>query len=536
MKRFSHSNVSFITIIQAGTTALAVPILRVLSVIDVIVQRLAATFCLSSMPFPRARSQSFRRQWNRVVIGSICLFLFFATLSYRQRSWSRSKDVPILGAQSSELFLYFPPVGGQYHPKVAEYNVYKRTHPRTPLFVPFTRNNTMLQQAVLSYIAAGWPRSDIVVIDNSGTMDANNQRLLSPENPFFLDYELFRRRYGVAILQTPTLLNFAQLQNFLLRQAVARDWQFYFWSHMDIAVLSAEDILPYKSFYHRVLDVLDTTGLDQYSISPPEPTILDEEFQEGNNYEPRRAFGPVSDRFMKNVPKLPKLNKRWRKRRKWATKFFDFDNLALVNVEAWRHIGPWDVFIPYYNTDCDAYARITLNGYRKDEAQAGYVFDIASVVQDPEIRFFPAVNKNDRMKWGLSPSGPERAGGELGSQRFEWLKSELQEMMDVKNSNEAGRNTWQGASTEGTIKPRKLPDAWSYDAKAFQTAWWAMADYGRAMYIKKWGTLECDLSLANKTLQDAWLSEYLVEGTDEYELRIDEEDYWNGVLSENAIR
>lgn len=63
-----------------------------------------------------------------------------------------------------------------------------------------------------------------------------------------------------------------------------------------------------------------------------------------------------------------------------------------------------------------------------------------------------------------------------------------------------------------------------------------MADYGRAMYIKKWGTLECDLGSANKTLRDSWLSEYLVPESEAWEKRMDEEDYWNGVLAENAIR
>jgi hypothetical protein len=527
----SRRNVSFVTILQIGVKALYGVILRVLGIIDVISRRLAATISISNMPLTHKRLQSFRLRWTRIVVIAICFSLFFAIHSHRKQSWNRSKDIPILGAQSSEAFLYFPPTGGPYHPQVARYNIYKPTHPRTPLFIPFTRNNSMLQQAVLSYIAAGWPRSDIVIVDNTGTMDANNRRMLSLDNPFFLDYKLFRQRYGVAILQTPTLLNFAQLQNFLLRQAVARNWQFYFWSHMDIAVLSAEDILPYKSFYHRILDALDSSELDQYSITPPEPVISEGELNEGYDWKPRAPLGPGFEQFMK---KIPKLKKRWRKKRQWAIKFFDFDNLALVNVEAWRHIGPWDVFIPYYNTDCDAYARIALNGYRKDEAQAGYIFDIAGVIADPENRFFPGVTDRDRSKWGLAPSGPEPAGGSLRSQRFEWLKSELQEMMDQKNSNEGGRNTWQDASIEG--RPRKLPEPWTYDTKAFQTAWWAMADYGRAMYIKKWGTLECDLSVANKTLSDSWLSEYLVEGSVLWDKRIEEEDYWNGVLAENAIR
>jgi hypothetical protein len=393
----------------------------------------------------------------------------------------------------------------------------------------------MLKQAVLSYIAGGWPRNDIVIVDNTGTMDANNKHILTESNPFFLDYDLFRRRYGVAILQTPTLLNFAQLQNFLLRTAVTRDWPFYFWSHMDVAVMSAEDILPYKSFYHRVIDVLDTTGLDQYATVPPDPDISDPE-PEAPPAKPTYGF----EQLLKNVPspagqiKKKFLEKRFYKRRQWAIKFFDFDNLALVNVEAWRRIGPWDVFIPYYNTDCDAYARIKMHGYRKDDVQAGYVFDIAGVVEDPEIRFFPAENARDRSKWGLSPAGPEPDGGSLNTPRFQWLKSELQELMDQKNSNEMGRNTWQANSQ--ARQPRKMPEQWSYDSKAFQTAWWAMADYGRAMYIKKWGTLECDLTSVNKTLKDAWLSEHVEEDSTAFRDRMAEEDYWNGVLSEGAIR
>jgi hypothetical protein len=390
----------------------------------------------------------------------------------------------------------------------------------------------MLRQAVLSYIAAGWPRNDIVIVDNTGTMDANNKGLLTESNPFFLDYDLFRRRYGVAILQTPTLLNFAQLQNFFLRTAVARNWPFYFWSHMDIAVLSAEDIAPYKSFYHRVIDVLDSVGLDQYATTPPDPDISDPDQTEDLSNSAKVTRG--LEQVLKNLPSpVEQLRKRY-KRRQWAIKFFDFDNLALVNVEAWRRIGPWDVFIPYYNTDCDAYARIKMHGYRKDEVQAGYVFDIAGVVEDPELRFFPGETIEDRSKWGVAPAGPEPPGGSLNSNRFQWLKAELQEMMYQKNSNEMGRNTWQGSSQLG--KPRKLPEQWSYDSKAFQTAWWAMADYGRAMYIKKWGTLECDLPEVNKTLKDAWLGEYLQEGSEPYKERMEEEDYWNTVLSEGAIR
>lgn len=395
----------------------------------------------------------------------------------------------------------------------------------------------MLKQAVLSYIAAGWPRNDIIILDNTGTMDSNNKGRLSADNPFYLDYNLFRRRYGVAILQTPTLLNFAQLQNFMLRTAITRDWPFYFWSHMDIAILSGENFSPYKSFYHRVIDVLDSSGIDQYGTLPPDPSSEETEVSEHRQYanSPQNVLKEKLEPLFNTGKTRPLgLQKRGSTKPKWAIKFFDFDNLALINVDAWKTIGAWDVFIPYYNTDCDAYARILLNGFTKDEAQAGYIFDVAGIIEDPEDRFFPAEKVEDRKKWGLAPDGPERAGGEINSLRFQWLKSDLQEMMDVKNSNELGRNTWQGSGTKETA--REKPEAWGHDPKAFQAAWWTTADYGRAMYVKKWGTLECNLQEANKTLNDAWLQEYLEEDSTAHVERVAQEEHWNTVLGEQSIR
>ncbi len=43
----------------------------------------------------------------------------------------------------------------------------------TPLFIGFTTNWLMLQQAIVSYIAAGWPPSQIYVMENTGVMDSN---------------------------------------------------------------------------------------------------------------------------------------------------------------------------------------------------------------------------------------------------------------------------------------------------------------------------------------------------------------------------
>ena len=202
------------------------------------------------------------------VIGILILFAPRSLLNKKQPLLPLQQNepsfyAPLLGANEDPTKLWFPPEGSDFQPHVASYNAPPSTKLRcqTPLFVAFTRNSEMLRQTILSYIAAGWPREDIIVVDNSGTLDANNEDLLSHNNPFFLDYKLFRSRYGVSILQTPTLLSFAQLMNFYLRISIAKRWQFFFWSHMDIVVLSDEDSQPYKSFYQRVQDILYDAGM-----------------------------------------------------------------------------------------------------------------------------------------------------------------------------------------------------------------------------------------------------------------------------------
>lgn len=509
----------------------------VLRLLDGVVQRTATTTGLSKLP-PKRSPPSVQRQFNRIVALAIALFIFFFVQAYKWSEWVDKVEVPILGRATSDLNLLYPPIGTGFHPQVPEYNVYSKYRPRTPLFIPFTRNNTMLQQALLSYISAGWPRSDIIILDNSGTMDANQLGQLSEKNPFFLDYDLYRRRYGVSILQTPTLLNFAQMQNYMLRVAITRDWPYYFWSHMDVVVLSAEDITPYKSFYHRVIDILDASDLPQYKIQPVLDSPRESQSRSGlPSHDNKGVFTGHFDRKASADPEFQARRKRSleKRRTKWAVKFFDFDNLALINVAAWRKIGQWDVFIPYYNTDCDAYSRLTMAGYHREDVQAGYMYDVASAVANPEERFFPGSTAASREKWGTGPEGTEPPGGKLKSWRFKWLKSELEEMMSAKNTNALGRNTWQGGGLDG-VRKRPTREEWSYDFKGFQSAWWATADYGRSLYVRKWGTLECDLVGENKTIEDAWLADYLDADSEAAEERKFAEDYWNSVLAEGPIR
>jgi hypothetical protein len=298
----------------------------------------------------------------------------------------------------------------------------------------------MLIQAVLSYIAAGWPREDIMIIDNTGTMDANPLQRLSPTNPFYLDYHTLRTRYGISILQTPTLLTFAQLQNFFLRLALAQNWRFYFWSHMDVAVLSDESASSYQSFHQRVLSILADLKISS----------LDASTSSENENET------------------------------WALKYFTYDWLTLINVAPWRKIGAWDVFIPYYASDCDAYSRVALNGYTKGDVRAGLIFDLPRPLSDPEIKFFPSAEDRETVN----------------SPRYQALVAELRALQDEKPEN--NRNKWQANNKDGKGEP------WTYDPEGFQKMWWETAGFGRQLYKNKWGTEECRLEDKGIKLKDAF--------------------------------
>ncbi|KAF2670911.1 hypothetical protein BT63DRAFT_203835 [Microthyrium microscopicum] len=517
--------------------------------IDALTQRIATTTRIAKLTPPQYASSEGVKMFNRLVVAFLTIFAIFFTLGYEYHKIVEDVEIPILGNGEAGAFGYYPPIGDQFLPAVPSYNIWPRYRPRTPLLIPFTRNNTMIRQAILSYVAGGWPRADILIVDNSGVMDSNSRGRLTKGNPFTLDYDLFRRRYGVSIIQTPTLLNFAQMQNFMLRIAIERDWPYYFWSHMDVAVLGGEEYEPYKSFYHRILDVLDASHIDQWAIAAPKRgLVMGGKLGSVSPSNDRKAI--FAGRFDRRQPPDAAYQAKTKSKReirlhrtpKWGVKFFQYDYLSLVNVQAWVETGQWDPFIPYYNTDCDFYQRMAFAGYPIVEANAGHVFDIADVVQDPEERFFPATNQRKRNKWSMSTEGSEPEGGKINSGRYKWLKAELEEMMEKKLKNEEGRNTWQTGGIderkEGKNgKPiRGRVEQWTYEAKGFQAAWWQLADAGRVMYIKKWGTMDCDLKGANKTMDDMWLLQYAKEGSEVYNVRLKQEEHHIAKLAEQPIR
>ncbi|KAF2457105.1 hypothetical protein BDY21DRAFT_344946 [Lineolata rhizophorae] len=108
---------------------------------------------------------------------------------------------------------------------------------QTPLFIGFSHNWPMLHQTVASFVAMGWPASDIIVVDNTGTFDSNARGLLSPANPAYMNTTNLRQ-LGVDVLIVPTLLTFSQLQNFFLPTANTRGYGGYYWAHQDVVMLA----------------------------------------------------------------------------------------------------------------------------------------------------------------------------------------------------------------------------------------------------------------------------------------------------------
>ncbi|KAK6534414.1 hypothetical protein TWF281_005739 [Arthrobotrys megalospora] len=315
-------------------------------------------------------------------------------------------------------------------PKINPKNIVKDNNLKTPLLIGFTRNWYLLEQAVVSYLTAGWPASQITVIDNSGVMDSNLRGLLTAKNPWYLNHTRLTQ-LGVSVKRTPTLLSFAQLQNFYINHAIEQDWEYYFWSHMDVVVISKEyQVENYKGLYEGAVDILRTA--------------LDE-------------------------------------RRHWALKFFAYDYLTLVKVEAMKDVGAWDTQIPFYMTDCDMYARLSMKNWTMDPVDIGHIFDVASHLKDLAV-LYPA----------------EGQESELNTTRFVDLKLELERMMKEKLDNKGGRNYWQARQNGGQGEP-----FWR-NPKGFERAINFWIEKGRELFRLKWDYGDCDLERIGRKYGDEW--------------------------------
>jgi hypothetical protein len=415
-----------------------------------------------------------------------------------------------------------PPIPEWNRPRKDAYEDYNLPVP-PPLLIGFTRTWPVLLQALVSYITAGWPPEQIYVVENTGVQQANARGQLSLQNPLYLNHTVLKT-LGVNIVQTPTLLNFAQMQNFFLSLTYANNWPYFFWSHMDVLALSFEDgfddLTPrynqpgYKTLYELALTTLAET----------------------------RSSNP-----------------------RWATRFFAYDHIAAVNPAAYEDVGGWDTFIPYYMTDCDMHSRLLMRNWTMRDAKAGIITDVTSALEDLSVLYRvdglePAFvdpnpppppppnnnNKNERDLQTTAASQRRRSSAQdnpnlappddpnlakwhalriMSDKMFRKHPQSLPPSISYMNfplgldlERQAGkmlttnrlehkhgdrdRNTWQLGQRGGHGEP------FYYPAAGLAEGIDVLTEAGREVYRRKWGHRNCDLILgAGLSFEDAWLVE-----------------------------
>jgi hypothetical protein len=290
-------------------------------------------------------------------------------------------------------------------PPVPTWNAPPKEHipEKTILFIGFTRNWPMLQQVVTSWIVNGWPPEDIYVVENTGTLYSNKKNLLTIQNPFYINYERLTKVFGVNVITTPTLLTFAQLQNFFVAKAVDMEAEFFFWSHMDVVCFPPEDSEPHQSIYSKAVDV----------------------------YRKILTAAPGSEEA--------KIGAVW----------FAYDNLSLVRVAAYEAVGGWDSQIPYYMTDCDMHERVMMAGYTFLNNPLPGMNDVAEALPDLR-RMFRLVPAKGKLYDPKLPT-QDLVLDDMSSAEWKNLTGVLRAMDAKKHSGE--RNTWQARQTGGKGEP-----------------------------------------------------------------------------------
>lgn len=351
---------------------------------------------------------------------------------------------------------------------------------QTPLFVGFTRNWLLLQQTIVSWITAGWPPEDIYVFENTGTMMSNELGLLSLQNPFFLNHTRLHI-LGVNVIVAPTLLTFAQLQNFYLWTATEKNFTTYFWGHMDVIALSfesrydsphtADEYSGFQSIYKLAVQALRSAT----SMSP-DPNASD--------------------------PSKP-----------WAVRFFAYDRLALVNRAAFEKVGGWDTQISYYLSDCDMHDRLKMDGfeYNEEDIVIGNVTDVGNTLNDLLVLY----RKKNGVEAGFTPEG-ERSNATKehnferqwssdvpNSDSYKRILEVVHNMTVYKNERGGGgRNMWQTQQAGGKGEP------FYRDAEGFEKGLQMMMQLGRDVYAEKWGHQDCGLGQVGRKAGDAWRVEH----------------------------
>lgn len=335
-------------------------------------------------------------------------------------------------------------------PPIPSWNKPKQVPEDTPLFIGFTRSWPVLQQAVVSYITAGWPPEDIYVVDNTGTFNSNKHGKLTLQNPFYMDYRRLTEIFGVNVISTPTLFSFAQLQNFFLFTAMEHKWDYYFWSHMDVLAMPEEDQEPFTTLYHRAVDTL------RESLSP--------------------SFG------------------------KWGIRFFAYDRLALVNVKAYADVGAWDTFIPFYGTDCDMHERLAMGGWQMKDAKNGFIYDMGLTL--PDLRVLYREDTANNSKLCPQDTSPEKLTYGRADCRYDALIRTCDDLQNQKQNREGGRNFWQAQQMGGQGEP------FYRDPLGFDQAIMMSNENGQDIMGEKWGHQGCNIRGYGLDLHHQWRVEH----------------------------
>lgn len=373
----------------------------------------------------------------------------------------------------------------------------------------------------MSYITAGWPPSDIYVVENTGTFDANKNGKLTSSNPFYMDYHRLTSIFGVNVITTPSLQSFAQLQNMYLSEAINNNLPYYFWAHMDTVAQTHEDAVPYRSLYQIAIDTIRESVAPDY--------LLDKETGEKAN---------------------------------WAIRFFSYDWLALVNTSAYIQVGGWDSMINYYGTDCDMHSRLAMNNLKTPIADAGQVFDVGKSLPDLEVLYRrkkkDGVTKREERITGStfddekqllnvtdsgvanlishhanstdsqspnpppntdktpppsSPSSSSTSSGSnthylstttpdtLNSPAWKSLQETLEAMAEEKRK-DPYRNSWQLKQKGGQGEP------FYYDAEGWEKALQMTIATGNRVMEEKWGHKGCDIREVGLKEGDQWRVEH----------------------------
>ena len=374
----------------------------------------------------------------------------------------------------------FPLLATSTPPPIPKWNVANKTLHQTyglpyapPLLIGFTRSWPLLLQSVVSYITAGWPADQIYVIENTGVQQSNTLGKLSLQNPLFLDHAALKK-LGVNIIQTPVLMSFAQLQNFFLSVSIEKQWEYYFWSHMDTLALSYED--------------------GHETLTPK------------YNEEGYRSLYELS---------LYQLAKTRKEDPRWGLMLFAYDHLAAVNPAAYEDVGGWDTLIPYYLTDCDMHTRLAMRNWSMPEVKAGIVTDVSVALDDLRVLYRepnlvpeftdpnppPPPPPEKDQKANKRSVAPRDGDGPPDPNLEYWrrLQSKADNMFHYKHGNR-GRNTWQLGQQGGKGEP------YYYPAAGLAEALEIMTEAGRETYRKKWGHRDCDLVTgAGLKFEDQWL-------------------------------